>query len=165
MMKKNRSLAIKGEKPSIFSKFVRLIKDKCYDLSVWFSSLFARKEKKVKTISSQKVKTLIFYIIMLAFPVTQFCVFYIGVNFNSILMSFQTYDPMTGNYKLAGLINIEKVFRELSTYTLTNAMKNSSIAFLVSIIVGVPLTWIFSYYIYKKFALSGLFKVVLLCRL
>jgi ABC-type sugar transport system permease subunit len=160
-MKKNRSLVTKEAKPNIFNKLGKLIKDKFYDLSVWFSNLFSKKDKKAKTISSQNVKSLIFYIVMLAFPVVQFCVFYIGVNFNSILMSFQKYNVSTGAYEIDWLVNIERVFRELSTYTMTNAMKNSAIAFFISVIVGVPLTLIFSYYVYKKFFLSGLFKVVL----
>jgi ABC-type sugar transport system permease subunit len=161
-MKKNRSLTIKGErKPNIFSKFIKLTKDKFYDLSVWASKLFQRKEKKVKTINSQKAKSMAFYIIMLAFPVAQFCVFYIGVNFNSILMSFQKFNVATGNYEFDWLVNIQKVIRELSTYTMTNAMKNSAIAFFVSVIVGVPLTLVFSYYIYKRYFFSGIFKIVL----
>ena len=161
-MKKNRSLAIKGEpKPNAISRFIRKIKDKFYDFSVWINQKIARKKKKVKTISSQKKHALIFYVIMLAFPVLQFSVFYVGVNFNSVLMSFQSFDVASGAYKMDWLVNIEKVARELSTFTMTNAMKNSAVAFLVSIVVGVPLTLVFSYYVYKKYILSGLFKIVL----
>ena len=44
-MKKNRSLVVKERKPNIFSKLGKLIKDKFYDLSVWFSNFFQKKEK------------------------------------------------------------------------------------------------------------------------
>lgn len=158
-MRKNRSLVINESKPNIFRKGLKFLKDKFYDLTVCFSKVFKR--KKIKTINSEKVRTLIFYIIMLAFPVVQFCIFYIGVNFNSVLMSFQKYNVVEGVYEIDWLVNIEKVVRELSTYTMTNAMKNSAIAFFVSVVVGVPLTLIFSYYIYKKYLLSNLFKIVL----
>ena len=37
-------------------------------------------------------KKLIFYIACFALPVLQFLIFYIGVNFQSILLAFQKYD-------------------------------------------------------------------------
>jgi ABC-type sugar transport system permease subunit len=137
------------------------VKDKWYDFTVYLSSRFGGKNKKIRTLQSDKIKNLIFYILMIAFPVVQFCVFYIGINFNSILLTFQSYDPIKAKYYFSGLTNLEKVFREFSQYTLTNATKNSALAFVASILVGVPLTLFFSYYIYKKFIFSGLFKVVL----
>ena len=40
----------------------------------------------------------IFYACMVALPLTHFAIFYIYVNFNSILMAFQTYDKATGSF-------------------------------------------------------------------
>ena len=33
----------------------------------------------------------IFYLCLVALPLAQFCIFYIGVNFNSILLTFRNY--------------------------------------------------------------------------
>ena len=41
-------------------------------------------------------KDLLFYILMMAFPVAQFCIFYVGVNANSILLAFQKIDLAAG---------------------------------------------------------------------
>ena len=46
----------------------------------------------IKKFNRSKRIELIFYIFMLAYPVVQFCIFYLGVNFNSILLAFQKID-------------------------------------------------------------------------
>lgn len=48
--------------------------------------------KKLGKLSKGKMKDILFYCLMLAWPVAQFLVFYIGVNGNSILMAFQNID-------------------------------------------------------------------------
>jgi hypothetical protein len=47
-------------------------------------------------IHNKRKQDLIFYIVMLAYPVLQFAIFYVGVNFNSILMAFQYFSGSTG---------------------------------------------------------------------
>ncbi|MFR6640369.1 MAG: hypothetical protein ACLUSP_02680 [Christensenellales bacterium] len=55
--------------------------------------------KRSATMHKSKVSDMIFYCCLLAIPVLQFCVFYIGVNLNSILLSFQgNYDFGLGVY-------------------------------------------------------------------
>lgn len=51
-----------------------------------------------------------FYIIMAAFPVAQFCIFYIGVNANMITKAFSAYDMNTGTYVFNGVENFQKLF-------------------------------------------------------
>ena len=50
----------------------------------------------VKKMSSIKKSGRLFYITMIALPLVQFLIFYVIVNFNSILMAFQNYDNSTG---------------------------------------------------------------------
>lgn len=113
-----------------------------------------------------KRRSLIFYSIMIAWPVLQFCVFYIGVNFNSILLSFKVYDDFDTTHK-AWKWGIENFTRWLDfndgTYghMLPAAFAVSIKAYLISLIVGVPLGLFFSYYIFKKMPGSGFFRVVL----
>src|SRR5690554_2364534 len=86
---------------------------------------------------NKKQKDLIFYILVLAFPMTQFAIFYLGVNFNSILLAFRSYDVMSGQYIWAGLNNFKEVFADLSNMAMFSiAFRNSIIAFVFGMIFG-----------------------------
>ena len=99
-----------------------------------------RKGARRKTMASAARGDLIFYCLMSLFPVAQFCVFYIGVNFNSFLLSFKNYDMLTGVSTWVGFDNIVRAFNALFTDSvLIVAAKNSLIAYAVSLLVGVPL--------------------------
>ena len=119
-----------------------------------------------KRIHDKRKKDLIFYVVMLALPLLQFAIFYIGVNFNSLLMAFQRYDDTAKEFVFLNAQNLFKnfidVFRSFGTETVfPYALKNSLIAYFVSLIAGTGLSLIFSFYIYKKFPLHGMVKVVL----
>ena len=106
----------------------------------------------------------LFYIVLLALPVVQFCIFYLAVNFNSILMAFQKYvfnEDGTSNYVFSGLHNFAEIFSEEKLAMLLLLSKNSLILLFCNIIIGIPFALMFSFYIYKKKALSELFKVFL----
>lgn len=115
----------------------------------------ARKINKSKRIE------LIFYILMLAYPVAQFCVFYIGVNFNSILLAFQKID-VVNNEVLWTLDNFKTAFYNI---TLTDnwaiMITNSVKSYLLLLVIGTPLGLFFSYYIAKKFVGAKVFRVLL----
>ncbi|MBR4942973.1 MAG: hypothetical protein IKZ28_02995, partial [Clostridia bacterium] len=92
-----------------------------------------------------------FYFAVVGFPILQFCIFYIGVNFNSILLAFKNYDTLTGTYSFAGFEHFKAFFTGLfENSVLVFAVKNSLIAYVVGLIVGLPLTLFFSWYIYRK---------------
>lgn len=120
----------------------------------------------IQHIQGKRRKDLLFYVIMLAFPVLQFSIFYIGVNFNSILMIFQEYDDITLKFSFLPINrifqNFSDVFKSLSNEAVfPYALKNSLISYFVSLVAGTGLALIFSFYVYKKFPLHGLVKVVL----
>lgn len=108
-------------------------------------------------------KDLIFCIALLIIPIVQFCIFYIGVNFNSIMLSFQditiseqgeyartwTFDTMRGAFEVLTSPNFVKLGGV------------SLLAYALTLAIGVPLALLFSYYIYKKFPLSKMFRVML----
>lgn len=107
-------------------------------------------------------KKLLFYCAFMAWPVLQFAVFYIGVNFNSLLLSFKdidVYDFNKFNLTLNNFVNwfvdpaLSKQFGESFVVSLE--------AYLITLIVGVPLGCFFSYYIFKKMPLAGFFRVML----
>jgi ABC-type sugar transport system permease subunit len=107
-------------------------------------------------------RSLPFYSIMIAWPVLQFCVFYIGVNFNSILLAFKEY---TNETDFTWSFHNFKVWLDFSDSTygayIPKALVVSLKAYAISLVVGVPLGLFFSYYIFKKMPLSGFFRVVL----
>ena len=114
----------------------------------------------MKGLDSKKKSRLIFYICGVAWPVIQFIVFYVFVNFNSILLSFRNFDIQSG-YSFAGIDNFKRVFSEIATQPfLKTAFKNTFLIFGISI-VSMFATLIMSYYLYKKYLFSGIFKVML----
>lgn len=107
-------------------------------------------------------KRAIFYAIMMAFPLLQFAVFYIGVNANSIVMAFQSYKYDQGMYVFTGLANFRAVFTDIMTVGyLKSAIVRSLIVYAFTLTIGVTLAVLFSYYIYKKFRGGEVFKVFL----
>ena len=108
----------------------------------------------------------IFYCLLLIIPVVQFCIFYLGVNINSIILMFRRYDVREG-YTFAGFENFINVWRDLTDPAAENyqimmySLRNSVVLGLITIFVGTVLSVIFSYYIFKKYRLSELFKVFL----
>ena len=119
-----------------------------------------------KHIHDKRKTDLIFYVVMLSIPMLQFAIFYLGVNFNSLLMAFQRYDDMAKKFIFLDFSNLFKNFADVieslgTEPVFSYALKNSLISYFVSLIAGTGLSLIFSYYVYKKFPLHGLVKVVL----
>jgi len=105
----------------------------------------------------------LFYLAIILLPVIQFAIFYIYVNFNSFVMAFQKYeaniDTLGYTVKFAGTENFKKAFEILEKNAFM--IKNSLIMYAFNLCFGTTLAIIFSYYIYKKYFLSGLFRVML----
>ncbi len=116
---------------------------------------------KQKRILKAKHKDLIFYISLMIWPVLQFCVFYIFVNINSVLLTFQELDIVTGQINWT-FNNITAVFKMMTMdNTFINMFKNSALNYFLTTVISIPLGLLFSYYIAKKFPLSGVFRVLL----
>lgn len=148
-----------GEKRLFSRSPLAAIKDFLYDISV---KLHRPNPKKTRTMAAGKRSALIFYICILALPVLQLCVFYVGINVNTIKLAFQRFDYANGEYVFNGLTNFREFINNLKNLTvLQYAVKNSAILYLVGLVVGLPLNLAFSYFLYKKVPMSGLFRVVL----
>ena len=103
----------------------------------------------------------IFFACMVAIPLLQFFIFYICVNFNSLLLAFKNYSVSDGE-SFAGFSNFKEVIDVLlHDVKYSTAFKNSLILWLASLLLGTTLALFFSYYIYKKYFGSGLFRIVL----
>lgn len=121
-------------------------------------------EKNKNFYQKKRLKDLIFCLCVIAVPALQFAIFYIGVNFNSILMAFQKYDNSTipAKYVWNGVANFKTLFNDLANSTEIHfAFKNSLLVFLVNVGVGTTLSLVFSLYIYKKMIFSKTFRALL----
>lgn len=103
-------------------------------------------------LKNRKLKESIFYWSLLAWPLLQFCIFYIGVNFNSILLSVKKYDYVTGEFSFYGLNNFKTFFMQLfsENKSMWFCFKNSLIVYLIGVFVTTPVSILFSYYIFKN---------------
>ena len=113
------------------------------------------KQKKTRHLS-KRASEIIFIIAMLFFPMLQFVIFWIVPNFNSIILGFQLPG---GGFTFN---NFSKFFEYLSDPKdeIVYAIKNSLIFFAVNIFISTPLVIFFSYVLFRKVPMSGVFKVV-----
>ena len=130
------------------------------NVNAFEKSISKEKQRKMMT---RTQKRLLFYVLIVALPVAQFCIFYIYVNFNSIIMAFQKYEANANSLgytiSFAGLDNFTQAFGQLkqSGYMIVNSLK----LYAVNLFIVLPLSLVFSFYLYKKFAFSGIFQVIL----
>ena len=123
-----------------------------------------QKSEKTKKKRRFVLDNAVFCTVMLALPVLQFCIFYIGVNFNSILLAFQdikiegTKETITWTFANFGL---DRMFVGLKLNQVFRMVGMSVLTWGINIGFNVPLGLLFSFYISKKLPLSKVFRVVL----
>ena len=126
--------------------------------------------KQKKTLNKRQ-KDMIFVACLVILPLIHYLIFYVYVNFNSILLAFQKLDPETYKYTWCGLENFigtgktitvgDKTYTDLGLFgefrevykgtpMLLLTIKNSLIYYLIHTGVGTTLTLFFSYYIFKN---------------
>ena len=109
-------------------------------------------------------KKLLFCICLIAFPVIQYLLCYVYVNFNSFVLAFTKYDKIAGTTSFVGFENFKEVWQEMfvtDKVAFGIRLKNSLIAYALSLVIGTLFSVMFSYYIYKKRLFAGVFKVFL----
>lgn len=110
-------------------------------------------------------KRLIFSLLMVALPLLQFFICYIYVNFNSIVMAFQKYEINLEGLgyivKFAGFENFSEACDVIFSEIGGNMIKNSLILYACNLIIVLGLALVFSYYVSKKFAFSGYYRIML----
>lgn len=124
-------------------------------------------EKEVKKKPWIKRKTLREYLFvygMLLLPLIQFAIFYIWINANSIVMAFQEFDGYAedgGELFKWSFYNFGRFFKEfgIPTSTVMQALGNTFKYFAAGVIM-VPLTFLVSYFLYKKIWGYKIYRVV-----
>ncbi len=104
-----------------------------------------------------------FYICLVALPSIQFLICYVYVNINSFVLAFQSYSAKESslgfNVAFAGVSNFVKAWG-IITESVSRIQLSVTWA-VIKIFVGITLALIFSFYLYKRYLFSGLFKVIL----
>jgi len=119
--------------------------------------LFADKDDMPK--SMRRGKYLFCYTMLLP-TIAAFAVFYVWINFNSILMAFQHY---TGSGKFEySLYNFRQIISYLGTpdSDLRIGFFNTLIYFAVGLCINLPLSFLFSYFLFKKVTGYKFFRVI-----
>ena len=102
-----------------------------------------------RKLNKNKLKKNLFIFLMLVFPLAQFAVFYVYLNFNNITLAFKGMRSDFSTY-FVGFENFKMVFNGLETHYLVISLKNNLLMFLLTWIIGMPLNILFGYYLYKK---------------
>ncbi len=136
-------------------------------ISWWFYDLTAKRYKETggkpisqKRLGNKRKMDMIFTLALLAYPMLQFIIFYICVNFNSILLAFKRYDG--GDYVFQGFGNFKRIFDMLkSEEFIQTALWNSVWVFVFLQVVTTILSLFVTYFIFKKFPAAKFFKIIL----
>ncbi len=118
---------------------------------------------------SKRATDAIFIIVMLAYPITQFLVTWIFVNFGALSMAFNgssTYGEFTFSF-----INFKVIFEDLAKpypdqanflnlNSATIVLLNSLGYCFITIFISLPLSLLFSYFLRKKMPIANVFRAI-----
>lgn len=122
-------------------------------------------ESKLKQIKKKTDwKTLIFVYGFMAWPIIHFLVFWLYLNIDTVVLTFQTFSVKQGKYVFVGLRNYQDlwkwIFQQSPNNLMVYAIKNSISIVMFQYFVLIPIPVIFAYMMYKKVPGGGFFKVV-----
>lgn len=119
--------------------------------------------KKKRRIKQKTLKEWLFAYGMLLLPLIQFAIFYIWINANSIIMAFQefTWDENGNDIYVWSMENFTRFFKEWANpeSTIIAALLNT-LKYFAAGVVMVPVTFLVSYFLYKKIWGYKIYRVV-----
>jgi len=106
-------------------------------------------------------KRMIFIIAMLAIPIIHFCIFFIYVNIDSVVMTFKVYDYDSGTVRW-GLDNYSRFFKETfnKNYPGIRQAVFNSIFFGLNDVVLILISLLLSYFFFKKIPGRSFFRII-----
>ena len=122
------------------------------------TELKKKKKKKIDAGSN------LFYAALMAFPVIQFLIFYVGVNFKSFGYAFMKQEKISDMESVwrFTLENFTSWFSNSSKFSdLLSTTGMSLVYYAATLFVSIPLAMLFSYYIFKKCLGAKLFRIFL----
>ncbi len=119
--------------------------------------------KSPKKKITRKTLSLYFFVgVFLAWPLIQFAIFYVYMNFNNIMLAFKGMRVDGSTYWLTDdlLANFKNVLFGLEQAKLTTSFKNNLLMFAWTTLLGMPLNVLFAYYLYKKKLGHGIIRII-----
>ncbi len=128
-----------------------------------------QKEKEVSSVEKKKVlnrnsKRLIFYCLILLYPLAMYAIFGLYVNINTFILAFQNYsmpEGATTGYiiNFAGFDNLVTGWNFFADNL--EMVRNSLILYGCNLVIVLGLALVFSYYIAKNYFGAAFFRVML----
>ncbi len=123
------------------------------------TTVYSANPHRSHRISRQKRKRALFIVLMLAFPLLQFAVFFLYVNFDSVVMTFQNIDYDTQRV-IWTTENYRRFFYELNHLKqLKNAIGNSLLFGLNDLLLTLIST-VLAYFFYKRAPGVKVYRVI-----
>ena len=114
---------------------------------------------KTITFNQRKLKKNLFLVACLTIPVLHWFVFWLYINIDSFVLSFQN---LLGDW--VGSANYKWYFSNLTSdnpvVDMWEALRNTLVSFCFSLGVSTPICLAFSYFFYKKIAGYKVYKVI-----
>lgn len=117
------------------------------------------KTKKRFAWNKGKATKILFLTVMLAYPLMQFLIFFVYMNFNNILLAFKAYRTDGSTYWI-GLENFKNVFTGIDASLIKISFFNNLTMFFITWFIGMPLNILFGYYLYKKKFGHGVVRII-----
>ncbi len=114
---------------------------------------------KNQTFSKAKLTKTIFLTVMLIYPLAQFLVFFVYMNFNNILLAFKAYRTDGSTYWV-WFENFKNVFTGMDAHLVKTSFFNNISMFFITWFIGMPLNILFGYYLYKKKFGHGIIRII-----
>ena len=114
----------------------------------------------VKKKKGNSLQRKLFILALVIVPLLQFCIFYIYVNFNSIIMAFQTIE---GGKAIWSMKNFNMLFKEIgkSGSIFWESLGNTGIFFSQGFITSMITGFIISYFLYTEIPGAKIFRILL----
>lgn len=126
------------------------------------------KRKNGRPAKNKKTRSgsLLFQCSIYAYPLALFAIFWIGTNFNSLIMAFQNI-AIDGTRTFAGFTHFVDFFNGIfgvngNNALLTTSFVNSIKMFLINLAICMPLYLVFSLYLFKKLPGNRAFLIIVM---
>lgn len=125
------------------------------------TNVSARPEKDAY--STKKRADTLFIVSFLAYPMLLFIVFYVYVNFSSILLAFKQYD-FSGNYTWVAFENFKEFISNITGASdkWATGLVNSLKMYILCLVICMPLYILFSYILFKKCPLHKTLRTIVM---
>lgn len=105
---------------------------------------------------------LIFVAVLLFIPILHLCFFWVYVNIDTIVLSFQRFDSAAQDYVFSGVENYAQIFREFGANSglIRRAVLNSFLVFFWNDLVLLPVSLAFAYILFRGMPGAQVFRVI-----